>query len=94
MCDDQRFANRLLIVDNQSEMAAVIGGLSAALLQGDELVAQIDEGRSIALAAKLEFEQSPVKGQGLFDVSDFERYWLKPTARAFLASTMALSSNS
>jgi hypothetical protein len=39
-------------------MAAVVGGLSTALLERKELVAQIDEGRCLALAAKLEVEQA------------------------------------
>jgi hypothetical protein len=37
------------------------------------LVAQIDEGRSGALAPKFEIEQSTVEGQSLFNITDFER---------------------
>jgi hypothetical protein len=47
---------------------------SPSLLQCEELVAQIDEGRTAALAPKLEVEQSTVKSQSLFDVTNFERY--------------------
>src|SRR5262249_46790815 len=44
-----------------------------ALLQGQELVAKIDEGGVAALAAQLEFEQAAVEGQCLLDVSNLER---------------------
>jgi hypothetical protein len=43
-------------------MAALVSGLSAALLQGKKLVAQIDESRSSALAPKFESEQSTIEG--------------------------------
>ena len=54
-------------------MTAVITGLLAALLQGEELIAEIDEGRVLALAAQLELEQAPVEGQRLLDVAHLER---------------------
>ncbi len=54
-------------------MAALVSGLSTALLQGEKLIAQIDEGRSSALAPKFESEQSTVEGQSLFNIADFER---------------------
>src|SRR5216684_3776048 len=52
----QRFADRILVIDHEPKMPAVVGALGAALLEREELVAQIDEGRSIALAAKLKVE--------------------------------------
>ncbi len=69
---DQRVAHGLLVVDDEAEMTAVVGGLLAALLQRDELVAQIDEGRGLALAAQREIEQAAVERQGLFDVADLQ----------------------
>ena len=51
-------------------MAAGIYTLIPPLLQGDELIAQIDERHRIILAAKLEFENPSVKGQCLLDVAD------------------------
>ena len=54
-------------------MASVITRLFAALLQGKELVAKIDEGGVLALASQLEFEQATVEGQRLLDVADLER---------------------
>src|SRR5262245_9500350 len=68
----QRAAHRVLVVDHESKMTAVVGGLGAALLQRQELIAQIDEGRGLALAAQLELEQAAVKGQRLLDVADLE----------------------
>ena len=38
--------------------------------------------------------QATVESQSLFDITDFERYVVEPTARGFLVSTMALSSGS
>ena len=49
--------------------SAVVGGLPSALLQREQLVAEIDERRSFALAAKSEVEQASVERQSLFDVT-------------------------
>src|SRR2546423_727220 len=68
----QRFADCVLIVDHQSKMAPVVSALGTALLEREELVAQIDEGRGRALTPKLEIEQSTVKSQSLFDITDLE----------------------
>jgi uncharacterized protein YigE (DUF2233 family) len=64
-------------------MAALISGLGPALLQCEELVAKIDEGRSAALAPKLEVEQSTVESQSLFDISDLERYMIETNGSRF-----------
>ena len=56
----QRLADRVLVIDHESKMTAVVGGLGAALLKREELIAQIDEGRGLASAAKLEVEQAAV----------------------------------
>src|SRR5262245_27027652 len=69
----QRLAHRLFVIDDQAEMPAVIGGLPTAFLQGEELIAKIDESRVLALAPQLEFEQAAVERQCLFDVADLER---------------------
>src|SRR5258707_378532 len=50
----ERLAHRLLVVDHEAEMTPVIAGLPAALLQGEELIAKIDEGGVLALASQLE----------------------------------------
>ena len=65
----QRFADCILVIDHESKMAALVGRLSTALLQGEELVAQIDEGRRAALAPKFEIEQSTVESQSFFDIT-------------------------
>src|SRR5262245_8026588 len=68
----QRLADRLLVIDHEAEMAAVVGGLLTPLLQREELVAEIDEGRCLALAAEFEIEQSAVERQSRIDVADLE----------------------
>src|SRR5436190_15410400 len=64
-CIDQRLADCILIIDHESKMAPVVSRLGTAFLECQELIAQIDEGRSGALAAKLEIEQPTVKSQSL-----------------------------
>src|SRR5262249_12264268 len=64
---------RLLVVDHQAEMAAVVGRLLAALLERDELIAEVDEGHGLALAAQLEREKLAIERQRLLDVADLER---------------------
>jgi hypothetical protein len=53
-------------------MTPIVGGLSAALLEREKLIAQIDEGRGLVPAAKLEVEQAAVKRERLVDIADFE----------------------
>ena len=65
-------------------MAVIVGWLGTALLQREELVAQIDEGRSLALAAKLEVEQANIEGQSLFDVTDLESDMIETDGARFL----------
>ena len=55
-------------------MPAVIGGLFASRLQRDELVAKIDEGHRLALAAQLKVEEAGVECQRFLDLHDFQRY--------------------
>jgi hypothetical protein len=57
--------------------------LSTALLQCKELVAQIDEGRSATLAAKLEVEQPTVESQSFFDITNFQRYVINTNGASF-----------
>src|SRR5262249_51212305 len=66
-------ARRLLVVDHEAEMATIVRRLSAPLLEGDELVAQIDEGHGVALAAQLEREEVAVERQCLLDVCHLQR---------------------
>jgi len=49
-------------------------------LKREELVAQIDEGRCAALAAKFELEQSTVESQSLFNL---ERYMVETDCASF-----------
>jgi hypothetical protein len=61
-------------------MTAIVRGLPSALLQSDELVPKIDERHGVALAAQLEFEETPVERQRLFDVPDFQCYVVEPNS--------------
>lgn len=80
----QRFADSVLIIDHKAKMAVIVGWLGAALLQREELVAQIDEGRCLALAAKLEVEQATIEGQSLFDVTNFDSDMVETDGTRFL----------
>ena len=80
----QRFADGVLVIDHKSKMAALVGGLRTALLQREELVTQIDERRSVALAAKLEVEQATVERQSLFDIADVESDMIETDGARFL----------
>src|SRR6185312_16601486 len=52
----ERLTDGLLVVDHKPKMTPIVSRLSSASLQREKLVAQIDESRSGALAAKLEVE--------------------------------------
>src|SRR5438270_3660625 len=83
-CLRQRLANRLLVVDDETEMAAVIGSLAAALLKRQELVAKVDESRILAPAAQLEIEQAAIEGQRLVDIANFEGDVIEPDCASLL----------
>jgi hypothetical protein len=65
-------------------MPPVVGGLGATLLEGQELIAEVDEGRSFASAAKLELEQAALKRQRLIDITDFESDMVETDGARFL----------
>ena len=65
-------------------MTAVIGRLRAALLQRDELVAEIDERRILALAAQREVEQAAVERESLLDIADLESDVVETDGARFL----------
>src|SRR5690242_13828598 len=52
----ERLTDGILVVDHKPKMTPIVSRLSSAFLQCKELVAQIDNSRSAALAAKLEVE--------------------------------------
>src|ERR1700686_4704167 len=85
-CVGHRLADCVLVIDHKSKMAAVISGLRPALLEREELVAQIDEGRGAALAPKLKIKQSTVEAQSLFDVTDLEGYMIETNGARFSCS--------
>jgi len=79
----QRFADRILVVDHQSEMAPVVCRLGMTFLKRQELIAQIDKGGSSAFAPQFKVDQSTIEGQSLADVTDFERYVVETNRTRF-----------
>ena len=67
-------AHRGDVVDDEAEVALVVGGLPPALHERDELVAHVDERRARHAAAQLEREQAPVERQRGVDIGDLERH--------------------
>src|SRR5262249_11804532 len=67
-------ARRVLVVDHEAEMATIVRRLPAPFLKGDELVAQVDKGHRVTLAAQLERKEAAVERQCLLDVSHLQRY--------------------
>jgi catechol 2,3-dioxygenase-like lactoylglutathione lyase family enzyme len=70
---NERLARRLLVVDDETEVARPIRGLRSPLGERDELVAQIDEGHAPGAAAKLELEDPAVELECFVDAPDLER---------------------
>ena len=67
-------ARGLLVIDNEADMPAVIGGLFASRLQGDELVAKINESHRLALSAQLKVKDAALECQRFLDIADFHRH--------------------
>ena len=68
-----RGADGLAVVDDEPEMAPLVGTLAAALGDGEELVAEIEEGHAGHAAAELEGEQPAVEVERGVEVADLER---------------------
>jgi hypothetical protein len=69
-------------------MSAVIRGLCASRLQRGELVAEIDAGHRLALAAQLKVEDAAVERQRLLDIPDFQRYVVEADRARFFGATI------
>src|SRR5215472_11218802 len=54
-------------------MATIVSGLPATLLKCNKLIAQVDEGHGVTLAAQLEFEETTVERQRLVNISYLQR---------------------
>ena len=69
----KRRADAFLVIDDEPEVPRLVGRLPSACGECDELIPHVDEGhRAANSAAQLEFEESPVPGQRLLDVTDLE----------------------
>jgi hypothetical protein len=64
-------------------MAPTVSRLGTAFLKRQEWVAQIDEGRTSALAPQFEIEQSTIEGQSLSDITDFKGYVVETNGTRF-----------
>jgi hypothetical protein len=58
-----RGAHLLLVVDHEPEVAVVVRALRAALADREELVAHLEEGHPLRVAAQLEVEQGGGRGR-------------------------------
>ena len=76
----------VLVVDDEAEMTAIVRGLPSSRLERQELIAQVDEGRTLAPTSQLEVEQAAVERERLVDVSDLECDMVQ-THRAGLVSS-------
>ena len=68
----ERRPHGLLVVDHEPEVAVGVGLLAAALGEGDELVARVDEGHAGDAAAQAQLEDLTVEGERLVEVADLE----------------------
>src|SRR5207302_3280623 len=67
-------AHRFLVVDDEAEVARLVGRLRASPRQRDELVAHVDEGHPAGASAQLERAEDRLpERERLVDVSDLER---------------------
>jgi hypothetical protein len=55
-CLGQGAADSLFVIDDETEVASVVGGLTTTLLERQELVSKVDERRVFAAATQLEIE--------------------------------------
>src|SRR6185436_11087527 len=69
---NQRLAGRLLVVDDETEVAGPVRRLRPSFGERDELVAHVDEGHPPGAAAQLELEDPAVELERVFDASDLE----------------------
>ena len=65
-------ADGVAVVDDEAEVAALVGSLAAALGDGEELVAEVEEGHSAHATAQFEREQPPVELKCGVEVADLE----------------------
>jgi hypothetical protein len=69
----ERLAGRLLVIDDEAEVAGSVRRLCSAFRERDELVADVDEGHARRAAAQLEVEDPAVELERVVDALDLER---------------------
>jgi hypothetical protein len=87
----ERGPDRVAVVDDEAEVASLVGTLAAALGHGQELVAEVEEGHAAHAAAQLEGEQPPVEVERGVEVCDLERDVVDAdqTSRAHISGILA-----
>src|SRR6056297_1946587 len=65
--------DKRLVRDYQAEMTVRVPRLLVDFRQSEELIAHIDKRHGLALATQFEVEERAVKGERLFNVTNFER---------------------
>jgi hypothetical protein len=83
-CVGQCRADGLLVIDDQSKMTAIVGGLCTAPLEHHELVTEVDERCRIGLASKFEFDNATVEGQRSVNVTDLQGDMIETHGTRFL----------
>jgi hypothetical protein len=68
----QGSADGVLIVDDEAEVATVIGRLAASLLKRDELVTEVNESHFLAFPADLEIEYPGIERERFLNVAHFK----------------------
>ena len=64
-------------------MAAIVTRLLTALLQGYELVAQVNEGHRVALPAQFKREEAAIERQRLFNIANLQRHMVEANEARF-----------
>ena len=83
-CLGKGLADRLLVINDEPEMPAIVAGLFSPFLQGEELITEIDKGGTCTPSPELEVKQAAIKDKGLFDVADLKRDMVETYRPSFL----------
>ena len=82
---DQLLPHRLLVIDHKPEVTLIVAWLVPALRQGNELVAQVNEGHGVTFAAQREFEKLTIERQRFLDITNLQRYVIDANRAGSLA---------
>src|SRR5262245_37055670 len=83
-CVGKGLADRLLVINDEPEMPSIVAGLPSPFMQGEELIAEIDEGGTCTFSPKFEVKQAAIKYESLLNVADLERDMVETYRPSFL----------